>query len=72
MGSVVRWMTATRLIFGICGVGVLALTGWAVQRGSFPSHGQEITRSGNPLGYWLSISAAATMGLFFLVMTVGL
>ena len=64
-------MTAARLIFGVGGVGVLALTGWAVQRGSFPSHGQEISRSKNPIGFWLSVGAGATMGVFFLVMTFG-
>jgi hypothetical protein len=62
-------MAAARLIFGACGFAMLALTSWAIRRGSFPGHGQEITRSGNPFGFWLSVGAGATMGLFFLVMT---
>jgi len=40
---------------------------WAVRRGSYPSHGQTISRTDRPITFWTVMTIIAAFGAIFLL-----
>lgn len=63
---------AHRVIFGVAGLVFLALVLWAMRTGSYPSHGQRITRTDNPIAFWSVMTGGIAAGVVFLIFAVTL
>ena len=65
-------MIVTRIAFGSAGALVLVLVLWAVRIGWYPSRGERVSRTANPITFWsvMSVSAAAGAVCFFMALFV--
>jgi len=61
-----------RAIFGVAGLVILPLVLWAIRTDSYPSHGQRIARTDNPIAFWSDMTGGIAAGVVFLIFAVTL
>ncbi len=63
-------MIMMRLLFGVIGALICGLVVWAVRVGWYPSHGERISRTANPIAFWSIISVSALLGVGLMVVAM--
>ncbi len=65
-------MIGYKLLFGSIGLFILALVGWAIRAGWYPSRGRRITRTDEPFSFWSVMAVSAAMGAIFFAFAIAL
>ena len=58
-------MIVMRVVFAGGGTLIFGLVLWAIRTGWYPSHGERISRTANPIAFWAVMATGAVMGLLF-------